>query len=240
MRSRSILVPALAVATAAACSKSGALESGAEVLQDKEPVDQISMYLVGFHPMKDQPLHAMEAHHFCNALRPDLTQCILFDGRGEGAQMNGIEYIIPEKVFETLPPEERKYWHPHNHEIMSGQLVMPGIPGPVEHAAMETLVNGYGKTWHVWRTGGHGMPADPLPFGEPHLAWSYNAEGEAPPEMIADRDRRLDVDSAAKRREREDLRPLLRCQEGVNALASAFPQRMTLPGVCDAKEPPLL
>ena len=46
--------------------------------------------------------------------------------------MNGVEYIISEKLFETLPSEEKKYWHPHNGEILSGQLVAPGIPKMAE------------------------------------------------------------------------------------------------------------
>jgi hypothetical protein len=34
----------------------------------------------------------------------------------------GIEYVITEKLFETLPMEERRYWHSHKHEVESGML----------------------------------------------------------------------------------------------------------------------
>jgi hypothetical protein len=27
-------------------------------------------------------------------------------------------------------------WHPHNYKTLSGQLVAPGIPDPVEHQVM--------------------------------------------------------------------------------------------------------
>lgn len=217
-----------------ACSQ--APELAADVIQDKEPVDSISMYFIGFHPMKNEPHHAMEAHHYCSKLNEDFTQCILFDGPGKDAKMNGIEYIISEKVFEVLPKEERPYWHPHNFEIMSGQLVLPGVPDFAEHAVMKTLVNGYGKTWHLWDTGGPGMKADPLPLGEPKLAWSYNAEGEAPTELITSRDKRLGISTEEKRKNRQDLAPLLHCQEGVNALEDAFPHRQPLPGICEKKD----
>lgn len=30
--------------------------------------------------------------------------------------------MIAEKVFETLPMDERKYWHSHKHEVESGML----------------------------------------------------------------------------------------------------------------------
>lgn len=49
----------------------------------------------------------MEAHHFCRQVNQDFAQCILFDGNSENANLNGIEYIVSEKLFETLSTEER-------------------------------------------------------------------------------------------------------------------------------------
>lgn len=40
------------------------LKSGAAILQTDAPVTGMDVYLVGFHPMKDDPAHQMEAHHF--------------------------------------------------------------------------------------------------------------------------------------------------------------------------------
>lgn len=233
MRTQLRLTAILAIVVGA-CSQ--APELAADVIQDKEPIDRISMYFTGFHPMKEHPHHAMEAHHFCSKLSEDFSQCVLFDSADKDAKMNGIEYIISEKVFEALPAEERKYWHPHNFEIMSGQLTLPGVPDFAEHEAMKTLVNGYGKTWHLWETGGPGMQAEPLPYGEPILAWSYNADGEIPKELVVARDRRLGISIEAKKKNREDLAPLLHCQEGVNALAEAFPNRQPIPGICEKKD----
>jgi hypothetical protein len=31
-------------------------------------------------------------------------------------------------------------WHPHNYKTLSGQLVAPGIPDPVEHQVMSDKV----------------------------------------------------------------------------------------------------
>ena len=39
----------------------------------------------------------------------------------------------------------RKYWHPHNAEILSGQLVAPGIPEPVEKELMKGKMNSVRK-----------------------------------------------------------------------------------------------
>lgn len=232
---RNALAPvALVLLSTGACSQ--APELAAEAMQHREPVDRIAMYFIGFHPMKEHPHHAMEAHHYCSKLSDDFTQCVLFDGSGTDAKMNGIEYVISEKVFDALPEKEKPYWHPHNFEIMSGQLVMPGMPDFAEHEAMKSLVNGYGKTWHLWDTGGPGMKAELLPFGTPMLAWSYNAEGEAPEGLIESRDHRYQVSTAEKRQSRQDLGPLLHCQKGVDALAEAFPDRKPLPGICEKKD----
>ncbi len=59
-------------------------------------------------------------------MNEDFAQCVLFDGNTAEANLHGLEYIISEKVYDTLPPVEQSYWHPHNYEILSGQLVAPG------------------------------------------------------------------------------------------------------------------
>ena len=214
-------------------AKTAALESGANLMQAKPPVEQIAIYLSGFHVAKSDPQMQMEAHHYCNQVNEDFAQCVLFDGNTNEARLTGIEYIVSEKLYNTLPADEKAYWHPHNYEVLSGQLRLPGLPDAAEKAALEDKVNSYGKTWHTWMAGMHGRDADPLPFGPAHLQWSFNRDGEANPEMIQARDRRLDLDSTAARRARQDLVPLARPQGGVDALAAAFPGAKPLPGVTD-------
>src|SRR5690606_23660982 len=101
-------------------TRTGVLEVGAKVLQGSAPLRGFDVYLVGFHPMKDHPEHQMTAHHFCNQVNEDFAQCVLFDGNDAEANLTGIEYIISEKLFASLPEGERQYWHPHNGEILSG------------------------------------------------------------------------------------------------------------------------
>lgn len=217
-------------------AKTKTLEVGAKVLQGNAPVTKMDTYLDGFHPMKDHPDHQMEAHHFCHQMNEDFAQCALFDGNGAKANLNGVEYIISEKLFNTLPEAEKKYWHPHNGEILSGQLVAPGIPNVAEKALMKDKMNSYGKTWHVWNTGMLGMPADKLPLGEPMLAWSFNRDGEAAPGLVEQRDKRMGISSADIRQKRGELRSLARPQSGVDDLKGAFarPTR-DIPGVVDVK-----
>ncbi|MFP5407466.1 MAG: DUF1264 domain-containing protein, partial [Gammaproteobacteria bacterium] len=133
-------------------TKTQVLEFGARLLQGNSPLAPMDIHLVGFHPMKDHPEQQMEAHHYCHQVNEDFAQCVLFDGNSKTANLTGIEYIVSERLFASLPEGERKFWHPHNGEILSGQLVAPGIPEAAEKALMKGKMNSYGKMWHVWNT----------------------------------------------------------------------------------------
>jgi hypothetical protein len=208
-----------------------ALEAGAKVLQREGPTDTLDVYLVGFHPLADDPSHVMEAHHYCKQMNEDFAQCALWDGNTNDANLTGIEYIISARLFAQLPVQEQRYWHPHNYEILSGQLVAPGLPRAAEQALMKSKMNSYGKTWHVWHTGDMGTD---LPLGPAHLAWSFNADGELPRRFIDERDDDMGTDTERTRRDRQSLVPLAEPQHGVDALAEAFAGRTKPPGVVSA------
>jgi hypothetical protein len=221
-------------AGASKSAKTRTLEAGAKALQSAAPLKPFDVYLVGFHPMKDKPELQMEAHHYCNQVNEDFAQCVLFDGNGANANMNGVEYIISEKLFESLPEEERKYWHPHNAEILSGQLVAPNLPEVAEKSLMKSKMNSYGKTWHVWNTGHEGMPPDKLPLGPAMLAWSFNRDGEAMPGLVEKRDKQMKLRSEKKREQRAELKKFAKPQSGVDELKGKFGRpTQDIPGVSD-------
>jgi hypothetical protein len=228
--------PSTAVSGEPKTARTRTLEAGAKLLQGKAPLRGFDVYLVGFHPLKEHPQAQMEAHHYCHQVNQDFAQCVLFDGNTERANMNGVEYIISEKLFAGLSEEERKYWHPHNGEILSGQLVAPGIPQAAEKSLMKTKMNSYGKTWHFWNTGMAGQAGDRLPLGDPMLAWSFSRDGEILPGLVEKRDQALGTDTGRKRQDRADLRSLARPQSGVDDLKDRFnrPTR-EIPGVVDSK-----
>ncbi len=214
-----------------------ALEQGANLLQDTSPLAGFDVYVVGFHCVKDDPETQMEAHHYCRVVNDDLLQCVIFDGNTRRANLIGVEYIVSERVFADLPPEEQGYWHPHNFEILSGQLVAPGLPDAAETAFLARLMNSYGKTWHTWHTGRHDAgPGDRLPLGPPHLMWSFNREGECDESLKDDRDRVMGLDTAATAREREPLREQAHPQVGVDAMADQFTGTRPIPGVVDVRD----
>jgi hypothetical protein len=184
-----------------ASTKSTALEAGAAMLQAMPPIQQLNMYLDGFHFYADDMGHQMEAHHYCTMLNEDFHQCVIYDSNGSDAKLIGIEYIVGERLFAQLPAEEKAFWHSHRYEVKSGQLIMPGIPTRIEHEAMEKLVTTYGKTWHAWHTD----RGDRLPYGIPQLMMGFTQDGQAKPELLQARDRRFEISTNAKAQDRQNI-----------------------------------
>lgn len=87
----------------------------------------------------------------------------------------GVEYIISKKLYDTLADDEKAYWHPHNFEVLSGQLRLPGVPDVGEKEALKGKINSYGKTWHTWMTGMY------RPEGRRLAAWTSPASVELQP-----------------------------------------------------------
>ena len=220
--------------------KASALEAGASAMQDNTPVKQFDIYVVGFHCSKNDPDMQMEAHHYCHQVNGEFFQCVVFDGNTREANLIGLEYIISERLFESLPDEEQAYWHPHNYEVFSGELVAPGLPDAAEKAMFKFLVNSYGKVWHTWHTSGKNRQdqVDSIPMGSPNLMWSFNRFGELDETLHEDRNQAMGIDEAKKRREREDMASSAHPQRGVDALKGAFPQADGRPpGVADRDSP---
>lgn len=95
-------------------------------------------------------------------------QCVLYDDNSQAAKMTGIEYIIPGEAFDQLSEDEQHYWHPHNFEILSGQLSLPAEKNELK--VMEQKLNSYGKTIHVWKAGVYGQEDEKFPPSE-NLDW---------------------------------------------------------------------
>lgn len=118
-------------------AKDKVLNTGADLLQDKRPLKKFNAYLDGFHFYNGNIGAQMEAHHYVDQLNEDVYQAIIFDGNGDDAKLMGVEYIITEKLFKTLPEEEKLLWHSHHNEVKSGALIAPGIPDVAEHELMK-------------------------------------------------------------------------------------------------------
>ena len=178
-------------------AKTRALEAGAKMLQDKEPLEAISTYLNAFHWYSGDMGRQVEAHHYCtHGGNEDLMQCVIYDGNGPGARLIGVEHIVSERVFASLPPEEQRLWHSHQFESKSGTIIFPGLPQAAETAAVQHIANTYGKTWHFWQVD----RGDKLPLGIPQLMMGFTADGQVDPNLLADRDKRFKVNAAEERK----------------------------------------
>lgn len=172
-------------------------EQGKKVLH---PVEQLQLYLDAFHYVKNKPAMQMEAHHYCGAVKADLTQCALYDKSAPNARLIGIEYVVSNKLYKQLSATEKNYWHPHPYEVKSGQLIAPELSDTEEHALMNTLYHTHGKTWHLW---------DPLhsklPTGTPDLMWAFTKDGQLNAKLLSQRDQRLGISSQKKKAARKDI-----------------------------------
>jgi hypothetical protein len=182
-------------------AKSKSLEVGADLLQNKSPLNKINAYLNGFHFYNGNINAQMEAHHYVSQINEDLYQAIMYDGNGPDAKIMGVEYIVTEKLFKSLPNEEKKLWHSHHHEVKSGTLIAPGIPQLAEHELMEKLIGTYGKIIHTWHTDQNRT----LPVGAPMIMMGFTKEGQLKQELLNDRDKRFNISTAEKKKNREDI-----------------------------------
>lgn len=162
-----------------------------------KPVDAMHLYLCAFHVAKENPKFQVEAHHYCSPHGKELHQCVVFDTRGPNPKLLGVEYIIPDDVYQKLPTDEKKYWHPHAYEILSGQLVAPDMPKDGDDV-FPGLITTWGKTWHTW-----GDPTTALPVGEPLLMWSANGDGQIDDKLVAKRDAQFGISTNAIRERRK-------------------------------------
>jgi len=91
--------------------------------------------------------------------------------------------VISEKLFKTLPEEEKIFWHSHIWEVKSGMAMCPEASDTVEHEAMEGLVTTYGKdiqTWHI--------DQDTLPLGIPQIIMTPQTDSQVHPDIFKMRD----------------------------------------------------
>lgn len=185
------------------------LETATSATQSFAPTKAICAVLNGFHNYAHDLTRTVEANHFCAHPHPDLRQCLLYDSPNKSnARLIGVEYMIPIARFETLPEEEKKYWHSHFYEVKSGLLAMPrpsAIPSAAWDAAetkeMGELVNWVGKTYHFWQVDRD----DPLPYGEPQLMMSIVKDSQVEQDKVQERDTRFGIDSSHKRELRSDI-----------------------------------
>jgi hypothetical protein len=161
------------------------------------PLGNHHLHFCGIHCAKKDPRIQIITQHYCGPVSNDMHQCLLYDSVGQSARLLGVEYIISDKVYRQLPEVEKRYWHPHTYEVLSGLLIAPGMRADDEMAFMKGLLLTWGKTWHTWPD-----PTTPVPMGEPMLMWSATADGQVGAPVIAARDKQHGTRTGTIRRKR--------------------------------------
>jgi hypothetical protein len=192
-------VAALSIA-ASAFAQSSEKTKRASASANFPPIGDIHAHVCGIHFYSGDMSRQIIAEHYCSHLSDELLQCVIYDSNKPGARLIGIEYIVSAKIFESLPPEEKKLWHSHNYEVKSGVLTAPGVADAAEKDLMKVLIGTYGKTWHTWQVD----RGDKLPMGIPQLMMAFTADGQAKASIVAERDKLYGA-SAAKKTARADI-----------------------------------
>ena len=160
-----------------ASAKESRATSQAQIGQSRIPVEQLQIYVDGFHnyvgedgrPADKQT--QMRVSHYCQGLPNGVIQCAIFDGTTKNSRLIGVEYIISDQAYQALPEKEKAFWHPHDGEIDSGMLALPGMPQDKAKELKQMIRSTHGKTWHVWES-----HSDDLPLGQPRLMWAVAAK----------------------------------------------------------------
>jgi hypothetical protein len=186
--------------------------AGTALHPNEGPLGAIDAHLCGFHFYSGDMKRAIRVDHYCSHVNADIFQCVIYDSAAKNARLIGVEYIISEALFKQLPAEEKKLWHSHRYEVMSGQLTASGLSDAAEKELMQEFVSTYGKTWNLWQVD----RGDALPLGLPKLMMGFTADGQADPALVAKRDRDLHVDLAQVKAKRADFptRPVAEGADG--------------------------
>ena len=166
------------------------------------PLSATHFHFCGIHMAKKNRNIQFVTQHYCCAhtggTEGDVYQCVLFDGTGKNAKLIGVEYLISDEAYRKLSDDEKRYWHAHTYEVLGGGLIAPGMKPEEEMAFMKVVIKTWGKAWHTWPD----PVNDAVPKGEPLLIWSLMGDGQVNAQLLAQRDKQFNVNTAKIREAR--------------------------------------
>lgn len=190
------------------------VDSAAAAIQTFGPTKSIHQHLCAFHFYADDMTRQVEAHHYCGHQNEEMRQCLIYDRPDADARLIGVEYIVTEELFLTLPDSEKPMWHSHEYEVKSGVLFLPGVPGPVERQDLEKVAKTYGKTIHFWQVD----RGDELPLGLPQVMMALTRDGQLQPSLAKEMETRYGVSFEKERENRAYMEGLT---HGIHPKANA-------------------
>ncbi|XP_009602071.1 oil body-associated protein 1A [Nicotiana tomentosiformis] len=190
------------------------LETATATIQGFGPINKIHQHLCAFHFYGHDMTRQVEAHHLCGHQNEEFRQCLIYDRPDADGRLIGLEYIVSEELFLTLPDDEKKFWHSHEFEVKSGVLFMPGVPGPIQRQDLEKVAKTYGKVIHFWQVD----RGDTLPLGIPQVMMALTRDGQLYENLAQDMEKRYGVSFAEEREKRANMEGLT---HGIHPLANA-------------------
>ncbi|VFQ70542.1 unnamed protein product [Cuscuta campestris] len=180
-----------------------AVDKSAMVLQSLAPIKGMKQHVCTFALCSRDLGRQIETHHYVSRLNHNFLQCAVYDSDDSRARLIGVEYIVSENIYETLPEDEQKLWHSHAYEIKSGLWVSPRLPEVVVRPELENLAKTYGKFWCTWHT----QRGDKLPIGTPSLMMSPQGVnlGMVKPDLVYNRDHKYKISTDRLKGSRVDI-----------------------------------
>ncbi|KAL8248253.1 hypothetical protein R6Q59_005121 [Mikania micrantha] len=179
------------------------IDKSAQMLQTLKPIKQMSQHACTFAVYGHDMSRQIETHHYITRLNQDFLQSVVYDSNDPSANLIGVEYIVSDRLFDTLPSDEQKLWHSHDHEVTSGLWVNPGVPEMIQRTELENIAHSYGKFWCSWQVD----RGDRLPLGAPALMMSPQMVnmGVINPEMVHLRDNKFKISTDELRKSRANI-----------------------------------
>jgi hypothetical protein len=131
-----------------------------------KPVDGYNLpqgHLNAVRHVFDDP--SLRVEHFCKPSDKIMMVCQLYDSNSSSATLIGIEYIITQQQYDSLPNREKPYWHAHREELKPERAdpMMPELSPEQAQAEMAKMLPTWGKVIITW------IPSDDLPSFPPQV-----------------------------------------------------------------------
>jgi hypothetical protein len=131
-----------------------------------KPVDGYNLpqgHLNAVRHVFDDP--SLRVEHFCKPNDKIMMVCQLYDANSANATLIGIEYIITQQQYDSLPDREKPYWHAHREEFRPDRAdpMMPELSPEQAQAEMAKMLPTWGKVIITW------IPGDDVPSFPPQV-----------------------------------------------------------------------
>jgi hypothetical protein len=155
------LMLSITVSNTAAAQQQGMMNATAV-----KPVDGYNLpqgHLNAVRHNFDDP--SLRVEHFCKPHDRVMMVCQLYDSNSANATLIGIEYIITQEQYDSLPNREKPYWHAHREELRPERAdpMMPELSPEQTQTEMAKMLPTWGKVIITW------IPSDDLPSFPPQV-----------------------------------------------------------------------